>query len=89
MFFNSKGPCGKSFAKTDNDLHAWFFLKTDVLHMQLQAVVGSSSQATHLMRHSAMDDSIGGSYGVTGLTVQRTAQPYESEPLDLRPTLAR
>ena len=32
--------------------------------------VGSRSQAGHLTRNSAMDDSIGGSYGVTGLRVQ-------------------
>ena len=35
-----------------------------------------------------MDDSIGGSKGVTDLRVQRTARPYEDELLDLRPTLA-
>ena len=40
------------------------------LHTHLQVVVGSSSQANHLMRHSAMDDSIAGSFGVTGLRVQ-------------------
>ena len=35
--------------------------KADFLHTNLQVVVGSSSQADHLMRNSAMDDSIGGS----------------------------
>ena len=35
--------------------------KADFLHTHLQVVVGSSSQADHLMRNSAMDDSIGGS----------------------------
>ena len=65
------------------------FKRTDFLHTHLRVVVGSSAQASHLMNHSAMDDSIGGSNGVTGLRVQRTAHPYESELLDLRPTLAR
>jgi hypothetical protein len=51
--------------------------------------VGSSSQADYLMRNAAMDDSIGGSLGVTSLRVQCTARPYESELLDFRPTLAR
>ena len=51
--------------------------------------VGNSSQASCLSTNSAMDDSIGDSSGVTGLRVQRTARPYESELLDLRPTLAR
>ena len=32
--------------------------------------VGGSSQANRLMRNAAMDDSIGGSQGVTGLRVQ-------------------
>ena len=31
-----------------------------------------------------MDDSIGGSQGVTGVRVQRTARPYGRELLDLR-----
>ncbi len=35
-----------------------------------QACVGSCSQANYLLRNSAMDDSIGGSQGVTGLRVQ-------------------
>ena len=33
-------------------------------------IVGGSSQADRLMRNAAMDDSIGGSQGVTGLRVQ-------------------
>ena len=35
--------------------------KADFLHTRLQVVVGSSSQADHLMNNSAMDDSIRGS----------------------------
>ena len=33
-------------------------------------VIGSCSEANYLMRNSAVDESIGGSYGVTGLRVQ-------------------
>ena len=35
-----------------------------------QVFIGSCSQANYLLRNSAMDDSIGGSQGVTGLRVQ-------------------
>ena len=38
--------------------------------LSIGAYVGRCSEAIYLLRNSAMDDSIGGSYGVTGLRVQ-------------------
>ena len=51
--------------------------------------LGSRSQANFRKRNTAMDDSIGGTQGVTGFRLQRAARPYGTELLDLRSTLAR
>ena len=49
---------------------------------------GDDSQAFFPSRNAAMDDSIGGAYGVAGFRVQCVAQPSESELLDARGAIA-